>query len=449
MTQIISSITTLIGIIVMMLLISWKLTLIALISIPVSVGLMGITVKLSQKYFKQQQAQLGQMNGHIEEMFGSHHIVKAFNGEKQAIAQFNEINDELFHSSWKSQFISGLMMPIIGFIGNLSFVAVSIVGGAMAIKRQLLVGDIVSFIQYIRQFNQPLSQVAQIANVLQSAAAASERILEFLNEEELPDESHKTEILKDVSGDVLFKNVNFGYNPEKLVIHDFYCEIKAGQKVAIVGPTGAGKTTLINLLMRFYETTTGDILIDGVDIKSITRENVQSLFGMVLQETWLFEGTVRENLKYANPQATDEEMIEACKATHVHHFIKSSSKGYDMMLDEKANISGGQKQLLTIARAMIENAPMLILDEATSNVDTRTEVLIQEAMNNLTKGRTSFVIAHRLSTIKDADLILVMRDGNIVEQGTHPELLQANRFYTELYNSKFADNRIIIPEELA
>jgi ATP-binding cassette, subfamily B, multidrug efflux pump len=437
-TQVIAAISSVIGILIMMLTISWQLTLVAIVSIPVSMILMGTAVKFSQKHFKAQQGKLGQINGHIEEIYGAHLVVKAFNGEEDAISKFDEINQDLYKSSWKSQFISGLMMPLMGFVGNLSYVAVCIVGGTHAIKQKLFIGDITAFIQYIRQFNQPLSQVAQIANVLQSAAAANERIMEFLSEKEMDDESDKTIILEDVKGDVEFKQVHFGYHPDKMIIHDFNSTIKQGQKVAIVGPTGAGKTTLINLIMRFYETNQGDIYIDGVNIKDITRKNVHQLFGMVLQDTWLFEGTIRENLKYAKPNATDEEMVDACKATHIDHFIKSLPGGYDMILNETASISGGQKQLITIARAMIENAPMLILDEATSNVDTRTEVLIQSAMNRLTKGRTSFVIAHRLSTIKDADLILVMRDGNIVEQGTHTDLLNQNGFYADLYHSQFA-----------
>lgn len=440
-STVVTSITTIVGILVFMFTISWQLTLVALVTVPLTMLSMVIIVKFSQKHFFRQQAKLGEINGHVEEMYGAHQVIKAFNGEKRAIETFDEINEALADSVYRSQFFSSLMMPLTRFIGNLGYIAVCVVGSFLALAGSLLIGDIASFLLYIRRFNQPMNQIAEIANVIQSAAAASERIIEFLEQEEMEDETHKILELhpETVKGVVEFRNVKFGYKPDQLVIKDFSCTIKAGQKVAIVGPTGAGKTTLINLLMRFYETTSGDIFIDGVNTKDIKRENVRKLFGMVLQDTWLFEGTIRDNLKYAKPDATDDEMIEACKATHVHHFIQSLPGGYNMVIDETANIAGGLKQLLTIARAMIQNAPMLILDEATSNVDTRTEVLIQGAMKHLMKGRTSFIIAHRLSTIRDADLILVMREGNIVEQGTHQELLAANGFYAELYYSQFAE----------
>ena len=374
--------------------------------------------------------------------------MKAFNGEERAIHEFESINKRLYQSAWKSQFISSLTMPLIRTVGNLGYVAICIIGALLALRTGNIAA-LTSFLLYIRRFNQPMNEIAQITNILQSAAASSERVAEFLEEEEMEDESHKTMYLnpKDVRGDVEFRNVQFGYKPDQLVIKNFNCKIKAGQTVAIVGPTGAGKTTLINLLMRFYETTSGDIFIDGINTKDLTRKNVRELFGMVLQDTWLFEGTIMENLKFGRPSATDEEVIEACQAAHVHHFIQSLPRGYNMVLDESANIASGQKQLLTIARAMVENAPMLILDEATSNVDTRTELLIQKAMDRLMEGRTSFIIAHRLSTIRDADLILVIRDGNIVEQGTHEELLEKNGFYAELYRSQFAGKNPMAPQE--
>lgn len=446
--QVITSVTTIFGIFGFMLYISWRLTFIALVTVPLSAIIMRIVVRFSQKHFFAQQQQLGEINGHIEEMYSSHLVVKAFNGEERAVREFEHINKKLYVSAWKSQFISSLTMPLIRTVGNLGYVAVCMIGAFLTLRTGNI-GPLTSFLLYIRRFNQPMNQIAQITNILQAAAAATERVTEFLEEEEMEDESHKSLYLdpKTVKGNVEFKNVNFGYKPGQTVIQNFNCKVKAGQTVAIVGPTGAGKTTLINLLMRFYETTSGDIFIDGINTKDLTRENVRALFGMVLQDTWLFEGTIKENLKFGRPDATDEEVIEAAKATHVHHFIQSLPRGYDMVLDETANIASGQKQLLTIARAMVENAPMLILDEATSNVDTRTEVLIQKAMDNLMEGRTSFIIAHRLSTIRDADLILVLRDGNIVEQGTHDELMAKNGFYAELYRSQFSGNNPMALEE--
>ena len=446
--QVITSVTTIFGIFGFMLYISWRLTFIALVTVPLSAIIMRIVVRFSQKHFFAQQQQLGEINGHIEEMYSSHLVVKAFNGEERAVREFEHINKKLYVSAWKSQFISSLTMPLIRTVGNLGYVAVCMIGAFLTLRTGNI-GPLTSFLLYIRRFNQPMNQIAQITNILQAAAAATERVTEFLDEEEMEDESHKSLYLdpKTVKGNVEFKNVNFGYKPGQTVIQNFNCKVKAGQTVAIVGPTGAGKTTLINLLMRFYETTSGDIFIDGINTKDLTRENVRALFGMVLQDTWLFEGTIKENLKFGRPDATDEEVIEAAKATHVHHFIQSLPRGYDMVLDETANIASGQKQLLTIARAMVENAPMLILDEATSNVDTRTEVLIQKAMDNLMEGRTSFIIAHRLSTIRDADLILVLRDGNIVEQGTHDELMAKNGFYAELYRSQFSGNNPMALEE--
>lgn len=445
---VITSITTIIGIFYFMIITSIQLTLVALVTVPLSAMIMRIVVRHSQRHFFAQQKQLGEINGHIEEMYGAHLVVKAFNGEERAIHEFESINKRLYQSAWKSQFISSLTMPLIRTVGNLGYVAICIIGALLALRTGNIAA-LTSFLLYIRRFNQPMNEIAQITNILQSAAASSERVAEFLEEEEMEDESHKTMYLnpKDVRGDVEFRNVQFGYKPDQLVIKNFNCKIKAGQTVAIVGPTGAGKTTLINLLMRFYETTSGDIFIDGINTKDLTRKNVRELFGMVLQDTWLFEGTIMENLKFGRPSATDEEVIEACQAAHVHHFIQSLPRGYNMVLDESANIASGQKQLLTIARAMVENAPMLILDEATSNVDTRTELLIQKAMDRLMEGRTSFIIAHRLSTIRDADLILVIRDGNIVEQGTHEELLEKNGFYAELYRSQFAGKNPMAPQE--
>ena len=436
-TQLITSVTTIIGVLVMMLSISPLMTLIALLILPVSVGLISVIVKRSQKYFKNQQEYLGHVNGQVEEVYGGHNIVKAFNKETDVIAEFDRDNDILYESAWKSQFLSGMMMPIMQFVGNLGYVAVVILGGWLAIKDVIEVGDIQSFIQYVRNFTQPIQQVAQVANMLQSTAAASERVFEFLEEEEEDQTVPDAVSIKGLEGRVEFEHVRFGYNPEHTIIHDFSAKVEPGQKIAIVGPTGAGKTTMVNLLMRFYEAQGGEIRIDGTPIQSLTRENVHNLFCMVLQDTWLFEGTIRENIVYSKEGVTEKQMVAACKAVGLHHFIKTLPKGYDTVLNDNASLSAGQRQLVTIARAMIENAPMLILDEATSSVDTRTEILIQNAMDKLMAGRTSFVIAHRLSTIKNADLILVMKDGDIVESGNHSELLKKGGFYAELYNSQF------------
>lgn len=440
-TQLISSITTFIGVFIMMMTLSPVMTLIPLISIPTSLILMIIIVKSSQKFFRSQQKSLGKINGHIEEAYSGHTIIKSFNQEKNTKEVFNKYNDELQTSAWKSQFFSGLMMPLMMFVGNMSYVAICILGGIKIVSGDFGLEYIQMFIQYTRMFNQPLQQIGQITNVLQSCAAAAERVFEFLEEEELSKEEVTVTLDGDkIAGNVEFKDVNFGYYPEKQIIFDFNCKIKAGEKIAIVGPTGAGKTTIVNLLMRFYEVNSGDILIEGVPVCNLSRSNVANLFGMVLQDTWLFEGTIRDNLKFGRQEATDDEIEEALKATHLDHFVHSLPGGLNHILDESANISSGQKQLLTIARAMIENPPMLILDEATSSVDTRTEILIQKAMDKLMEGRTSFVIAHRLSTIKNADKILVMNKGNIIEQGNHEELMKLNGFYSGLYNSQFATN---------
>lgn len=445
LSQMVTSITMIIGILFMMFSISWQMTLVSLLILPISMGLIGTIVKKTQKYFIAQQSTLGKLNGHVEEIYSGHNVMKAFNGEERSINTFKDINTELYDSAWKSQFLSGLMMPLMTFVGNLGYVAVSVLGGYLAINGKINVGDIQAFIQYVRQFNQPIAQVANIVNVLQSTAAAAERVFEFLDEEEEIAEKADAKPLINVEGHVDFEDVVFGYNKEKIIIQGFTEDIKPGQRVAIVGPTGAGKTTMINLLMRFYDVNSGSIKIDGVDIRELKRADLRKLFGMVLQDTWLFNGSIRENIKYGKLGATDEEMIAASKAALVDHFVHSLPGGYDMELNEEAsNISQGQKQLLTIARAMLANPPMLILDEATSSVDTRTEALIQRAMENLMKGRTSFVIAHRLSTIKDADLILVMKDGNIIEQGNHKELLARKGFYEELYNSQFAKQEIEI-----
>ncbi len=439
MSQIITSATTLIGVLIMMLSISWQMTIAAILILPISMMLVMGIVKKSQKYFKTQQQSLGRVNGHIEEVYGGHNIMKAFNAEEEAVAEFRKINGELYNSAWKAQFLSGMMMPIMVFVGNIGYVAVSILGGWFAIRKTIEVGDILSFIQYIRSFTQPIAQVAQISNVLQSTVAAAERVFEFLDEAE---EIRETEVpvkLEEVEGRVTFENVKFGYNEDKIIINDFSADIKPGQKVAIVGPTGAGKTTIVKLLMRFYDLNEGAILIDNHDINDFTREDLRNNFGMVLQDTWLFSGTIMENIRYGRLEATDEEVIEAAKSAHAHRFIQTLPEGYNMIINEEANnISQGQKQLLTIARAILSDPKILILDEATSSVDTRTEILIQRAMENLMKGRTAFIIAHRLSTIRDADLILVMKDGDIVEQGSHEELLAQKGFYAELYNSQFA-----------
>lgn len=438
MSQIITSVVTIIGVLIMMLSISWQMTIVALLILPVSMMLIMGVVKRSQKYFKSQQEYLGHVNGQVEEIYSGHNIVKAFNKEEEEVKKFEEVNDTLYHSAWKSQFLSGMMMPIMTFIGNIGYVAVSILGGWLTVKKVIAVGDILAFVQYVRSFTQPIAQVAQIANVLQSTAAAAERVFEFLDEEEEVPEAENPVKLQDVQGEVSFKDVQFGYNPDKIIINNFSANIKPGQKVAIVGPTGAGKTTIVKLLMRFYDLNSGAICIDGHDIKDFTREDLRNMFGMVLQDTWLFNGSIMENIRYGRLDATDEEVIEAAKAAHVHSFVKTLPNRYNMELNEEAsNVSQGQKQLLTIARALLADPKILILDEATSSIDTRTEVLIQKAMENLMEGRTSFIIAHRLSTIRDADLILVMKEGDIVEQGNHEELLKADGFYASLYNSQF------------
>lgn len=425
------------GSLIMMFYNNWILALTALASSAIGIVLMILIMGKSQKYFTVQQRELGSINGHIEEIYTGHNVVKVYNGSRGAKKTFEEINGKLYQSAWKSQFLSGLMMPLMSFVGNFGYVAVCVVGAVLAVKGVISFGVIVAFMLYIRLFTQPLSQVAQSLNNLQRTAAAGERVFEFLGEEELSDETEKSKMLKSVRGDVEFRNVKFGYVPEKTIIHNFSAKIKAGEKVAIVGPTGAGKTTIVNLLMRFYELDYGEILLDGVPISQAPRENVHEQFSMVLQDTWLFEGTIRDNIVYSKEGVTAEEVAAACKSVGLHHFIKTLPEGYDTILNDKASLSEGQKQLITIARAMIQNAPLLILDEATSSVDTRTERMVQNAMDQLTKGRTSFVIAHRLSTIKNADLILVMKEGDIIESGSHKELLEKGGFYAELYNSQF------------
>ncbi|UDW08125.1 ABC transporter ATP-binding protein/permease [Bacillus cereus] len=439
--SLVTAVVMFLGSLIMMFSINITMTLSAIAATAVGFVLMIFIISKSQKYFIRQQKDLGRMNGHIEEIYSGHDIVKVYNGDKEAKQQFNKINESLFKSAWRSQFMSGMMMPLMIFIGNLGYVVVCVVGATLAMKGAITFGVIVSFMIYIRLFTQPLSQLAQAATSLQSTAAASERVFEFLDEDELEDESDKEFILdaNDVKGNVEFQNVKFGYTKEKLIIQDFSAHIKAGQKVAIVGPTGAGKTTLVNLLMRFYEVDSGEIKIENVPTKSITRKNVHDLFCMVLQDTWLFEGTIKENIIYNKVDVTDEEVVAACKAVGLDHFIRTLPKGYDTALNDKASLSVGQKQLLTIARAMVKKAPLLILDEATSSVDTRTEALIQEAMDKLMMGKTSFVIAHRLSTIRNADLILVMKDGDIIESGNHEELIAEKGFYADLYNSQFED----------
>ena len=440
LSQIVSSTVMVLGILAMMFSISWQMSLVALLVLPLAGGAVTLIAKSSQKQFLSQQTQLGELNGHIEEMYGGHQVMRVFNGQKKSLAKFSRVNDQLQESAWKAQFLSGLIYPIMNFIGNIGYVIMAILGGWLAINGRLKIGDIQAFIQYIDQFNQPLVQVANIANVLQSTAAAAERVFEFLDEPEEQAEGKDLVKLAHVKGEVEFDNVVFGYKPDQTIIKGLSAHIKPGQRVAIVGPTGAGKTTLVNLLMRFYEINSGAIKIDGVDIAQMKRSDVRQMFGMVLQDTWLFNGTIRQNLLYGNPTASEEEMVATAKEAHVDHFVRSLPGGYDMVLGEEAtNISQGEKQLLTIARAMLARTPMLILDEATSSVDTRTEVLIQKAMDKLMQDKTSFVIAHRLSTIRDADLILVVRDGNIIEQGKHDELLKQNGFYTELYNSQFAE----------
>lgn len=442
--QLISSFVQIIGYLVMMLSISFTMTLLALVVVPLSLILVTTVVKHSQKYFAAQQSSLGEVNGHIEEMYGAHMIMKAFNGEEKSVAEFEKLNDQLYDSAWKSQFLSGLMQPISTFVGNLGYVGVAILGGYLAMNGSITVGDIQSFITYVRSFNQPISMIAQNMNILQSTAAAAERVFAFLEEEEeVPECENPVEIYDadghtDIQGQVTFENVHFGYRPDKIIIHDFSMYIKPGRKIAIVGPTGAGKTTIIKLLMRFYELNSGTIYIDGIPTTQMRRNDLRSLFGMVLQDAWLFGGTVMENLRYGRPDATDEEVIKAADAAYVDHFIRTLDHGYQTVINEESsNISQGQKQLLTIARAFLADPKILILDEATSSVDTRTEVLIQKGMQKLMENRTSFVIAHRLSTIRDADLILVMKDGDIIEAGSHDELMKADGFYTQLYNSQF------------
>lgn len=438
MTQLITSVTTVIGVLIMMLSISWSMTLVALFILPISMFLIMFVVKRSQKYFKEQQDLLGHLNGHVEEMYGGHVVMKAFNGEEKSIEKFETFNGKLFGVAWKSQFLSGMMMPIMSFVGNIGYVAVSVLGGWLAIKKAITVGDIQAFIQYVRAFTQPIAQLANISNVLQQTAASAERVFEFLaEEEEIPEASNPVKF-EAVEGDVEFKNVHFGYNADKIIINDFSAHIKPGQKIAIVGPTGAGKTTMVKLLMRFYDVNKGSILLEGHDLREYSRGDLRSMFGMVLQDTWLYNDSIMENIRYGRLDATDEEVKDAAKAAHVDSFVHTLPDGYNMVLNEEAsNISQGQKQLITIARAILADPMILILDEATSSVDTRTEVQIQKAMNNLMKNRTSFIIAHRLSTIRDADLILVMNNGDIVEQGHHKELLTKNGFYAELYNSQF------------
>ena len=439
-TTLITSVTTLIGVLVMMLSISPLMTLIALVILPISGTLIGIVVKHSQKYFVAQQTYLGKINGQIEETYGGHNIVKAFNREEASLQEFKETNDALYRSAWKSQFISGMMQPIMVFVGNLGYVAVAVSGSILAIRGVIDVGEIQAFIQYVKSFTQPITQLAQVSNLLQSTAASAERVFEFLNEAEEDMQAENPVKLSKMEGAVAFSHVQFGYNPDKVIIKDFSCDVKPGQMVAIVGPTGAGKTTMVKLLMRFYDVNKGSICVDGHNVKDFNRSELRENFGMVLQDTWLFKGTIMENIRYGRLDATDEEVIEAAKAAHAHRFIQTLPGGYQMELNEEAsNVSQGQKQLLTIARAILADNPILILDEATSSVDTRTEIRIQKAMNNLMKGRTSFVIAHRLSTIKDADVILVMKDGDIVEQGNHEELLAKNGFYASLYNSQFEE----------
>ena len=437
-TQLITSVTTLIGVFIMMLSINVWMTLAALVILPVSMGIIGGVMGKSQGFFRSQQKYLGEVNGQIEEVYGGHNVVKVFNKEKDVVEEFEKVNKELYNSAWKSQFFSGIMMPIMQFIGNLGYVVVAILGGFMVIKNAIEVGDIQSFFQYIRNFTQPIQQIAQVTNMLQSAAAASERVFEFLEEDEEDQKAEHPVSTDGLKGNVEFRHVQFGYDPEQVIIHDFSAKVKDGQKIAIVGPTGAGKTTMVKLLMRYYDVNKGSILIDGHDVRDFNRGELREMFGMVLQDTWLFSGTIMENIRYGRLDATDEEVIAAAKAAHVHKFIMQQPGGYQMVLNEEtSNISQGQKQLLTIARAILADNRILILDEATSSVDTRTEIQIQKAMDALMEGRTSFVIAHRLSTIRDADMILVMKDGDIIEQGNHEELMKKGGFYADLYNSQF------------
>ena len=441
LTQIITSVATLVGVLIMMISISIRMTLVAVMVLPLSMGLIMGVVKKSQRYFKGQQKSLGMLNGHIEEIYGGHNVVQVFNGEAEAIEKFTEINDALYKSAWKSQFLSGMMMPIMSFVSNLGYVSVCLLGGYLTVKKVIDIGDIQAFIQYMRSFTQPITQIANISNTLQSTAAAAERVFEFLDEQEEVPETGAPIQPEQVRGDVEFSHVHFGYRPDKLIIHDFSSVIRAGQTIAIVGPTGAGKTTVVKLLMRFYELNSGSISIDGHNILDFTRNGLRSMFGMVLQETWLYSASIMDNIRYGNFDKTDEEVMAAARTAHCDEFIRSMPGGYHMMINEEAsNLSQGQKQLLTIARTILADPRILILDEATSSIDTRTEVLIQNAMNNLMQDRTSFVIAHRLSTIRDADLILVMKDGDIIEQGNHKELLEKKGFYADLYQSQFALN---------
>lgn len=439
LSQIVSNVTTMIGVLIMMITISPALTLIALCILPVSVVIVMNVVKRSQPFFQRQQEYLGHVNGHVEEMYGAHTVVSAFNGEEESIAQFEALNDRLYHAAWKSQFLSGMMMPLMNFAGNLGYVGICVLGGFLSLNGTITVGDIQAFIQYVRQFTQPINQIANISNVLQQTAAAAERVFAFLEEEEESADSSASIPAQSITGEVNFDHVRFGYVPEKTIIHDFSTLVRPGQKVAIVGPTGAGKTTIVKLLMRFYDVSDGSIELSGHDVREFPRNELRGLFGMVLQDTWLYNGTIRENIRYGRLDASDEDVLAAAKAAQVDHFVRTLPEGYDTVLNEEAsNISQGQKQLLTIARTIISDPKILILDEATSSVDTRTEVSIQKAMDHLTEGRTSFIIAHRLSTIRNADMILVMKDGDIVETGTHQTLLQKGGFYAELYNSQFA-----------
>ena len=439
LSQIVSNVTTMIGVLIMMITISPVLTLVALCILPVSVVIVMNVVKRSQPFFQRQQEYLGHVNGHVEEMYGAHTVVSAFNGEEESIAQFETLNDRLYHAAWKSQFLSGMMMPLMNFAGNLGYVGICVLGGFLSLNGTITVGDIQAFIQYVRQFTQPFNQIANISNVLQQTAAAAERVFAFLEEEEETADAAASVKPEEITGEVSFDHVRFGYVPEKTIIHDFSTLVRPGQKVAIVGPTGAGKTTIVKLLMRFYDVSDGSIQLSGHDLRTLLRNELRSFFGMVLQDTWLYNGTIRENIRYGRLDASDEDVLAAAKAAQVDHFVRTLPEGYDTVLNEEAsNISQGQKQLLTIARTIISDPKILILDEATSSVDTRTEVSIQKAMDHLTEGRTSFIIAHRLSTIRNADMILVMKDGDIVETGTHEALLEKGGFYAELYNSQFA-----------
>ncbi len=449
LSQIITSVTTVVGVLIMMLTISWQMTLVALLIVPLSMAVVTLVIRQSQRYFKQQQDFLGHVNGHVEEMYGGHIVMKAFNGEAKSVEQFDGLNTTLYSSAWKSQFLSGMMMPIMTFIGNLGYVGISILGGYLAIKQAVTIGDIQAFIQYVRSFTQPITQIANISNILQQTAASAERVFEFLDEKEETPDVEIPLAVQDVSGRVEFSDVRFGYTPDKIVINDFDAIITPGQRIAIVGPTGAGKTTMVKLLMRFYDVTSGAILVDGHDIRDFARHDLREIFAMVLQDTWLYNDTILENIRYGRSGASDDEVFRAARAAQVDHFVRTLPEGYDTVLNEEAsNISQGQKQLLTIARAVLADPKILILDEATSSVDTRTEVLIQKAMDTLLEGRTSFIIAHRLSTIRDADWILVINHGDIVEQGKHVDLLDQGGFYAELYNSQF-ENLQMVESEVA